>query len=78
MKTKIKKRFGLDRKIYIIFFVIITISVINAVVSSWVAITNRDRNEYISSVVSPSLEALHQLHIITLTSRDYITNWVYL
>jgi len=78
MKTKIKKRFGLDRKIYIIFFVIITISVINAVVSSWVAITNRDRNEYISSVVSPSLEALHQLHIITLTSRNYITNWVYL
>ncbi len=72
------RRITLDRKIYAVFFLVIAIAVINAVVSSWVAITNRDRNEYINSVVRPSLEALHELHVITIKSRSYVTNWIYL
>lgn len=79
MKTqKTKRRIALDRKIYAVFFLVIAIAVINAVVSSWIAVTNRDRNEYINSVVRPSLEALHELHVITIKSRSYITNWIYL
>lgn len=77
-QKKNTRRITLDRKIYAVFFLVIAIAVINAVVSSWVAITNRDRNEYISSVVRPSLEALHELHVITIKSRSYVTNWIYL
>lgn len=72
-----KKRIALDKKIYGVFFLVVGIVIINAIVSSWVAITNRDRNEYLNSVVNPSLESLHELHVITLKSRSYITNWIY-
>lgn len=75
---KTTRRIALDRKIYAVFFLVIAIAVINAVISSWVAITNRDRNDYINSVVRPSLEALHELHVITIKSRSCITNWIYL
>lgn len=77
-QKKTIRRITLDRKIYTVFFLVIAIAVINAVVSSWVAVTNRDRNDYINSVVRPSLEALHELHVVTIKSRSYVTNWIYL
>lgn len=77
-QKKATRRITLDRKIYAVFFLVIGIAVINAVISSWVAVTNRDRNDYINSVVRPSLEALHELHVITIKSRSYVTNWIYL
>jgi signal transduction histidine kinase/DNA-binding response OmpR family regulator len=73
-----KKRLTLDRKIYAVFFLIIGIAMVNVVVSSWVATTNRDRNEYINSVIRPSLDALHELHTVIIKSKAYVINWIYL
>ncbi len=73
-----KKRLTLDRKIYAVFFLIISIAMVNVVVSSWVAATNRDRNEYINSVIRPSLDALHELHTVIIKSKAYVINWLYL
>ena len=78
-KMKQKRAFEkIDRKIYVVFLIVIAIAIINAVIST---ITIRRSHQITSDIVNnsnPSLDALAKMNLLATRSRMLITNWVYL
>jgi signal transduction histidine kinase/CheY-like chemotaxis protein len=74
-KSAFKK---IDRKIYIMFFLVIAIASINALIST---ITIKKSHRVTSDLVNntnPSLEALTKFNLLVTKSKMLATNWVYL
>lgn len=68
----------IDRKIYVVFFIVIAIAIINAVISTY---TIRNSHQITSELVNntnPSVEALARFNLLVTRSRMLATNWVYL
>ncbi len=68
----------LDKKIYFVIFLVITIAIINAVFSTFVIRKSQNITYEIVENTNPSLEALAQINLMVTQSRMLITNWVYL
>lgn len=67
-----------DRKIYLTFFLLIALGIINSVVSTLHIERSKSLTNEISAVSTPTLSGLTEMsHYVTRT-RMYITNWVYM
>jgi signal transduction histidine kinase/CheY-like chemotaxis protein len=75
MRTKTYK---IDLEIYIVFIVVIGISVFNAIYSSLNISKNQEDVSRIMTVDIPSLQKLEHMNLLIIRSKMYTTNWVYL
>lgn len=72
MNISIKKR------IYIGFSWLIFLFILNSIITVVTLYNNRKLSEHISQVVDPSLQALNDFRKLTVDSKMYSTNWVFL
>ncbi len=75
MKQKSTK---VDLEIYVVFIIVIGISVFNAIYSSVYISRNQDVTTNIMTDDIPSLQALENMNSLIIRSKMYSTNWVYL
>ncbi|WP_176955964.1 GAF domain-containing protein [Catalinimonas alkaloidigena] len=73
-----KTRFGLGKKIFLGFSVLISFFALNAVLSIITLNQSEEGLSRSSDVVEPSMEAIDQLENTAIRSKMLITNWVYL
>lgn len=78
MKSDKKTSFKIDKKIYVVFFVLIIIALTNAIVSTYTINKSKHITTEIGTVTNPSLAQLFEMNQLVTKSRMYITNWVYL
>ncbi len=69
---------SIKQRIYLGFFVLVSLFVVNAIVTNMTLNTQRKSSVYLSETVNPSLEALGEFRSILLQSKMYTTNWVFL
>ena len=74
-KSAFKK---IDRKIYLVFMVVIAIAIINAIISNYTIRKSQQITSDIVNNTNPSLDALAQMNLLVTRSRMLTTNWVYL
>lgn len=72
------KSYKIDLEIYVVFVIVIGISVINAIYSSVYISKNQDVTTGIMTTDIPSLQALENMNLLVTKSKMYTTNWVYL
>lgn len=68
----------IDRKIYIVFFIVIAIAIINAVISTYTIKKSQNITSELVNNTNPSLNTLTRIHLMVTRSRMLATNWVYL
>lgn len=73
-----KGSYKIDKKIYIVFIALVLITIVNAVVSTYVINKSKDITIEIAEVTHPSQAELFELTQLATKSWMYITNWVYL
>src|SRR3954471_18350256 len=73
-----RKSYKIDFEIYIVFIVVIGISVFNAIYSSINISRNQDSTSRIMTIDIPSLQKLENMNLLITRSKMYTTNWVYL
>lgn len=73
-----KKHRKVDTEIYVVFILLISISVFNAIYSSSKIEKNQEVTTNVIEVEIPSIEILAQLNDLVTRSKMYVTNWVYL
>ena len=72
------KSYKIDFEIYIVFIVVIGISVFNAIYSSLKISQNQAAANRIMMVDIPSLQKLENMNLLITRSKMHTTNWVYL
>lgn len=70
--------FRLDKKIYIVFVVVVGIAITNALLSTSKIRNNKNTIFEITTYTNPTLESLEEFNMLVTRSRMFITNWVYL
>jgi signal transduction histidine kinase/CheY-like chemotaxis protein len=73
-----QKNYKVDLEIYVVFIIVIGISVFNAIYSSIFINHNQDVTTEIMTEDIPSLQALENMNSLIIRSKMYSTNWVYL
>ncbi len=73
-----QQNYKIDFEIYLVFIVVIGISVFNAVYSALNISKNQQATTKIMTVDIPSLQALENMNLLVTRSKMYTTNWVYL
>lgn len=68
----------IDIEIYLVFIVLIGVSVFNAIYSTVVISRNQDASTKIMTVDLPSLQMLENVNLLAVQSKMLSTNWVYL
>jgi signal transduction histidine kinase/CheY-like chemotaxis protein len=68
----------IDIEIYLVFIVLIGVSVFNAIYSTVIISRNQDASTRIMTVDVPSLQMLENVNLLAIRSKMYATNWVYL
>lgn len=69
---------SIKQRIYLGFFILVSLFVINAIVTNMTLNTQQKSAQYLSGTVNPSLETLRDLKSVLLESKMYTTNWVFL
>ena len=72
------KSYKIDFEIYIVFIVVIGISVFNAIYSSIKISQNQSTANSIMMIDIPSLQKLENMNLLITRSKMFTTNWVYL
>ncbi|MEO8088484.1 MAG: ATP-binding protein, partial [Bacteroidota bacterium] len=68
----------IDIEIYLVFIVLIGVSVFNAIYSTVIISRNQDASTKIMTVDVPSLQMLENVNLLAIRSKMFATNWVYL
>ena len=68
----------IDKKIYFVFFVVIAIAIVNAVISTITIQKSQRVTNDIVNTTHPSLDALAKMNLLNTRSRMLTTAWVYL
>lgn len=68
----------IDKKIYIVFFVVIAIAIINAVISTYTIKKSQNITSELVNNTNPSLNTITKFNLLVTRSRMLVTNWVYL
>lgn len=68
----------IDKKIYVVFFIVIAIAIINAVISTITIKKSQDITSELVNNTNPSLNTITRFHLLVTRSRMLVTNWVYL
>src|SRR5437868_2328103 len=76
--TMKKGAYKIDIEIYIVFIVVIGVSVFNAIYSSVKISENQEAANRIMTVDIPSLQKLEEMNLLITKSKMYTTNWLYL
>ena len=69
---------SIKQRIYLGFFILVSLFVVNAIVTNMTLNTQRKASVYLSETINPSLETLGELKSVLLESKMYTTNWVFL
>ncbi len=69
---------SIDIEIYLVFIVLIGISVFNAIYSTVIISRNQDASTVIMTVDVPSLQMLENVNLMVINSKMLTTNWVHL
>jgi len=69
---------SIKQRIYLGFFILVSLFVVNAIVTNKTLDTQRRATAYLYETVNPSLESLGELKSVLLESKMYTTNWVFL
>jgi signal transduction histidine kinase/CheY-like chemotaxis protein len=77
-RTGKKISFKIDKKIYVVFFVLIIIAMTNVIVSTYTIDNSKRITTEIGTITNPSLSQLFEMNQLVTKSRMYVTNWVYL
>ncbi|MBK7389903.1 MAG: response regulator [Bacteroidetes bacterium] len=72
------RAFKLDKRIYLVFAVVVCIAVANALLSTSKIRNNKNTIFEITTFTNPTLESLEEFNMLVTRSRMFITNWVYL
>ena len=72
------RSYKIDFEIYIVFIIVIGISVFNAIYSSLNISKNQEATSKVMMVDVPSLQLLENMNLLIIKSKMYSTNWVYL
>ena len=73
-----KETTRIDIEIYLVFIVLIGVSVFNAIYSTIIISRNQDASTNIMTVDVPSLQMLENVNLLAIRSKMLTTNWVYL
>ena len=73
-----KNSYKVDFEIYIVFIIVIGISVFNAIYSSTNISKNQEATSKIMMIDVPTLQNLENMNLLLTKSKMYCTNWVYL
>jgi signal transduction histidine kinase/CheY-like chemotaxis protein len=68
----------IDKRIYLVFFIVIAIAIINAVISTITIQKSQRVTNDIVNITHPSLDALANMNLLNTRSRMLTTAWVYL
>lgn len=68
----------IDKRIYLVFIILIAITLINALISTFTIRRSQNITSEIVYTTHPSLNALSRMNLLVTRSRMLITNWVYL
>ena len=73
-----RKRFSIDTEIYIIFIIVVNITVFNGLFGFINMHKNHELSEKVLSDNIPSIESLEKMHLLVNRSRMLTTNWIYM
>lgn len=68
----------IDKKIYVVFFVVIAIAIVNAVFSTYTIRKSHNITSELVNNTNPSLNSIAAFNLLVTRSRMLATNWVYL
>jgi signal transduction histidine kinase/CheY-like chemotaxis protein/HAMP domain-containing protein len=77
-KIKVQMHTTIRQKIYFSFALLVSLFVINGVITIVTIGKSNATTDHLSEVVAPSLQAVDDFKTMTLESKMYITNWVFL
>jgi signal transduction histidine kinase/CheY-like chemotaxis protein/methyl-accepting chemotaxis protein len=78
MKNIFSTNFTLRKKIYLSFFLLVLLFVVNGIITLITLQNNKKLADNVSEVVDPALVGLNDLKQMMLESKMYTTNWVFL
>lgn len=73
-----RKRFSIDSEIYIIFIIVVNITVFNALFGFINMHKNHELSKKVLSDNIPSVQSLEKLNLLVTRSRMLTTNWIYM
>lgn len=71
-------RLSIRNRIYSSFLILVSLFVINGLLSIYTLDKSKKLSDYISSVIDPSQQALSDFKSLVIESKMYSTNWVFL
>src|SRR5689334_20305279 len=78
MKLINDKTFKIDRRIYVVFILVVSVAIANALLSTIKIRNNKNTLFAITQYTNPTLESLEEFNLMVTRSRMFISNWVYL
>ena len=70
--------FKIDRRIYFVFILVVSVAIANALLSTIKIRNNKNTIFEITQYTNPTLESLEEFNLLVTRSRMFISNWVYL
>jgi signal transduction histidine kinase len=70
--------FSIKRKIYWSFFLLVSLFLVNGIVTFTTLVKNQRLSNHIYGVIDPSLRAMDDFNKMLIESKMYCTNWVFL
>ncbi len=68
----------MDKRVYIVFILVVSVAIANAVLSTIKITNNKNAIFEITQSTNPTLDNLEDFHLLVTRSRMFISNWVYL
>src|ERR1044072_2966726 len=78
MPLKSLRHISIKNKIFLSFFLLVLLFVINGIASIITLQNNKKLADYISTIINPALENTGSFEDIVIQSKTYATNWVFL
>jgi len=78
MKNIFSTNFTLRKKIYLSFFVLVSLFVVNGIITLITLHKNKKLADNVSEIVDPALVGLNDFNQMMTDSKMYTTNWVFL
>jgi methyl-accepting chemotaxis protein len=75
---KINTNISIKTRIYWSFFLLVSLFMINGIITTVTLINNQKLSDHIYKVTDPSLRAMDDLNKMLIESKMYCTNWVFL
>jgi PAS domain S-box-containing protein len=71
-------KFTIKNRIYLSFSLLVSLFIINAIITFISIDYNKKLSKHIAEVIDPSLQSMEKLHDMMVQSKMYTTNWIFL